>query len=101
MFTTGDGTTLGITEAYTVLGTMEVSITLGTMQDITTHGTMEGSTIRGDMPDLGADTMTHGTMGDTGEECTEDTGDGMTHGTTTITTVDGMTLTITITVLHI
>ena len=41
MFTTGDGTTLGITEAYTVLGTMEVSITLGTMQDITTLGTME------------------------------------------------------------
>lgn len=91
------GTGAGITVHTGALG---VTVR-GDITDTTTHGTMEGSTIRGDMPDIGADTMTHGTMGDTGEECTEDTGDGMTHGTTTITTVDGMTLTITITVLHI
>lgn len=86
MFTTGDGTTLGITEAYTVLGTMEVSITLGTMQDIMTHGTMEDGTIHGIMVTAGTVGMTRST-----DICTRITADGMEDGihitTTIITTI--------------
>lgn len=76
MFTTGDGTTLGITEAYTVLGTM---------QDITTHGTMEDGTIHGIMVTAGTVGMTRST-----DICTRITADGMEdgiHTTTIITTI--------------
>lgn len=66
MFTTGDGTTLGITEAYTVLGTM---------QDITTHGTMEDGTIHGIMVTAGTVGMTRST-----DICTRITADGMEDG---------------------
>ena len=85
VFTTGDGTTLGITAAYTVLGTTEVSITHGIMQGIMTLGTMEDGTIHGIMVTAGTVGMTRST-----DICTRITADGMEdgiHTTTIITTI--------------
>lgn len=83
VFTTGDGTTLGITEAYTVLGTTEVTITHGIMQGIMTLGTMEDGTTLGIMVTAGTVGMTRST-----DICTRITADGMEDGIhiTTITT---------------
>lgn len=89
MFTTEDGTTLGITAAYTVLGTTEVSITHGIMQGIMTLGTMEDGTIHGIMVTAGTVGMTRST-----DICTRITADGMAdgiHTTTIITTITTIT----------
>lgn len=55
-------------------------------------------TIHGITVDTGEVTMTRGITEDTMEACTPDTGAGMTHGTITITTADGMIRTTIITI---
>ena len=78
-----------------IIALIGAHITIRTgVHGVTVHGDITDTTTHGITVDTGEVTMTRGITEDTMEACTPDTGVGMTHGTITITTADGMIRTI-------